>query len=94
MPVLYLKKCPDSIIKQNEFIACKLATEDIDNSNIDYVVSSKILGCKKECPLMKEYISYLKELDYSVGKFSFETNEYLVNNAHLINERLFRMCRY
>ena len=36
---------------------------------------------------MKEYISYLKELDYSVGKFSFETNEYLVNNAHLINEK-------
>ena len=84
---LYLKECPNKIIKQNEFIACKIANEDIDNSNMDYVVSSKILGCKKGCPIMKEYISYLKELDYSAGKFSFETNEYLVNNAHLINEK-------
>mgnify|MGYP001323379912 CR=1 FL=1 len=83
---LIMKSFSPEIMKPNKFIACRIANERVNSSNLDYVVSSKILGCKKGCNIMSEYITYLKELDYSVSKETFESNEYLLEHANILSE--------
>jgi hypothetical protein len=84
---LFMKECPQKLLKptKNKMIACRVPNEGMDNSMLDFIVSSKILVCKKGCPKMKSYIEYLKILDYSEELFSFKSNEYLKENAFIID---------
>ena len=85
---LFMKSRPQFLNKLSELTACRIPNEGVSKSYVDYVVSPKILACPKRCPKMDDYINSLKILDYSEEKFKFYDNEYLKENAYIIDESL------
>jgi hypothetical protein len=83
---LYMKKRPQFLNQINDLTACRIPNEGVSKSYVDFIVSPKILACQKECHKMDEYINSLKILDYSEERFKFYDNEYLKENAYIIDE--------
>lgn len=85
---LILTKCISSVINKNEFTASRVVNDRINTSNLDYVITTDVLACKRNCEKMKEYIQHLKEMDYSLTKFNFESNTFLEEHAKIIPEEI------
>ena len=83
-----MKSRPQCLKNISELTACRIPNEGVSKSYLNYVVSPKILACPKQCHKMDDYINSLKILDYSEERFKFYDNEYLKENAFLIDESL------
>lgn len=57
-------------------MTASMVDRNITSAHVDYMVSNKMLGCQKDCPLMDDYIQYLEHLvstDYTAESI-FEGN--------------------